>query len=83
MDDTLRKAMNEIKRSLEESFGAGLAARILFSARDAAKAPIIEITREKFLDLVRAICSDNKVKEMWGDFGVRERLSRWERLIQS
>jgi len=81
MEDNIRKVMDEVKRSLEESFGAGLAARIIFSARDAANAPIIGMTREKALDLIRAVCADSRVREMWGDFGVRERLSRWEKLI--
>lgn len=81
MEENIKKAMDEIKKSLEESFGAGMAARILFSARDAVKAPIIGITREKFLDLVRAVCADSRVKEMWGDFGVKERLSRWEKIV--
>jgi len=80
MEDNIRKAIDEIKRNLEESFGAGLAARILFSARDTVNAPIIGMTREKFLDLVRAICSDARVKEMWGDFGVKQKLMRWEKL---
>ncbi len=81
MDENISKAMDEVRRSLQESFGAGLAARILFSAMDAVNASIIGMTREKFIDLVRAVCCDARVKEMWGDFGVKEKLSRWERLV--
>lgn len=80
MEDNIRKAMDEIKRNLEESFGAGLAARILFSARDISNAPIIGMTRDKYLELLKALYSDNRVKEMWGEFGAREKLSRWEKL---
>lgn len=81
MEENVKKVMDEVKRNLEESFGAGLAARILFSARDAVNAPIIGMTREKLLDLVRAVCADSRVKEMWGDFGVKEKLIRWEKLV--
>ncbi len=79
-EDNIRKALDEIKKNLEESFGAGLAARILFSARDNVNAPIIGITQEKFIDLAKAVCTDDRVKEMWGDFGAKERLSKWEKL---
>ena len=79
-EDNVRKALDEIKKNLEESFGAGLAARILFSARDTVNAPIIGISREKFTDLAKAVCADERVQEMWGDFGAKERLSKWEKL---
>jgi hypothetical protein len=81
MEENVKKAMDEVRKSLDESFGAGMAARILFSAMDAVNAPVIGLTREKLLDLANAICSDSRVKEMWGDFGVKEKLIRWEKLV--
>ena len=75
MREDIKNAVDEIRKSLEESFGPGLAARIIFSARAAANAQIIGMTRDNYIDLVKAICSDNRVKEMWGEFGGQE--SNW------
>jgi hypothetical protein len=76
------EALNEVvKKQLEETFGAGLTARILFSAREIANAPIIGLTKEQYLALIRAICNDERVKNMWGEFGAKTRLSVWEKLV--
>ncbi len=80
MDDSLKRVMDEVKKTLEDSFGAGMAARILLAAREAIDAPVI-LSKDKVIDLVRAICADDRVKQLWGDFGVRERLARWEKLL--
>ncbi|MEK7705735.1 MAG: hypothetical protein AAB426_12305 [Myxococcota bacterium] len=66
-----------VKPQLEESFGAGLTARILFSARDVSAAPVVGLNRTHYSALVDAIAKDQRVTQMWGDFGTKTRLKSW------
>lgn len=75
------EALNEIKKELTTVFGEGLSARILFTARDKSNAPIVGLNAEKYLALVDALCSDERIKDMWGDFAVKGKRSRWVTLV--
>ena len=76
-------ALNHIvSRQLVEAFGKGLGARIIFAARDASGAPVVGLNNEAYAALVEAIAKDDRVRQMWGDFGSRSRLSEWKRLVE-
>lgn len=74
-------ALSEVRKDLTEAFGEGLTARILFNARDTVGAPVIGLEKGKFIEIVRAVSADERVKGMWGDFGAKEKLKKWETLV--
>ncbi len=74
-------AVQEIKKDLESTFGNTLAASIIGIARTKAGAPLIGMNRQNFLDLIDAICADNRVQSMLGAAGSRERSVRWKKLV--
>ncbi len=74
---------NVVKKELEETFGAGLAARIIFSAISATGAPIIDITKEKYLEVIEHICNDERVRGLWGDFGAQSKFTLWKELVSN
>ncbi len=68
---------NVVKKDLELVFGAGMTALILISARQKAGVPIIGMDTKDYLNMVKAICEDERVKKMWGEAGVQERYTKW------
>ena len=75
------EALTEVKNDLTTSFGDGLTARIIFNARDITKASIFGLDKNKYIELIKTIASDDRVKGMWGDFGAKEKYSKWEKLV--
>ncbi len=74
-------AVQEVKKDLESTFGNTLAASIIAIARTKANAPLIGMTKQNFIDLVDAICGDNRVQSMLGAAGTRERSAKWKKLV--
>ena len=75
------EALGEVLKDLSISFGDGLAARIVMSARNDTQAPIIGLDKAKYTELVQALCKDHRVVGMLGELGARERTTHWERLV--
>ncbi|MCL4498804.1 MAG: hypothetical protein M1335_00970 [Chloroflexi bacterium] len=71
---------NIVKRDLEISFGSGLTSIILTNARVKAGIPILNMTQEHYATLVGVICDDERVIQMWGASGTKEKMSKWLRL---
>ena len=75
------EALEEIRKDLAVSFGEGLAARIIISARSNAQAPVIGLDRAKYVEMVRMVCKDERVVGMLGELGVKDRKAKWETLV--
>ena len=73
-------AVQAVKKDLESTFGGTMATSIIAIARTKAKAPLIGMTKQNFIDIVDSICSDPKVKSMLGDAGARDKAAKWKRL---
>ena len=77
------KVFHVIKAELDNVFGSGLTARILMSARNKANAPIVDMNKEDLEKVIDAICSDERVTEMWGIAGIQERKKRWRESLRT
>jgi len=77
----ISSAVQEVKKDLESTFGNTLAASIIAIARTKANAPLIGMSKQNFIDLVDAICGDNRVQSMLGTAGTRERSAKWKKLV--
>ncbi|PKM81451.1 MAG: hypothetical protein CVU89_09375 [Firmicutes bacterium HGW-Firmicutes-14] len=73
-------AVQAVKKDLEATFGNTLAASIIAIARTKAGAPLIGMSKQNYLDLVDAICGDNRVHSMLGAAGSKERSMKWKKL---
>jgi hypothetical protein len=78
---TPREALAKIAKDLSAAFGDGLAARIMSSARSAVQAPDRDLGRLQYVEVVRALCKDERVIGMLGELTVREKRSLWEQLV--
>lgn len=74
-------ALTEVKKDLVVSFGEGLSARIIFTARAAVGAELGTMDREKYLALIKSVGKDDRLQKLWGDFGVKDKLAKWEKLV--
>lgn len=75
------EALDTILKDLSISFGDGLAARIIMSARSNVQAPVIGLDKVKYAEVVHTLCRDARVIGMLGELGVKEKLSHWEQLV--
>ncbi len=66
-----------VKKALVDAFGESMAASILMSARTAAGAPILNISREDLRQILDAMSRDERVVSMWDNAGVRDRIREW------
>jgi len=78
---TPNEALEEILKDLSASFGDGLAARIVMSARSNVQAPETGFNRVQYAEVVATLCKDPRVIGMLGELGVGEKKKRWERFI--
>ena len=78
---TPQEALEEILKDLSVSFGDGLAARIVMSARNNAQAPVTGLDKVKYAEVVQTLCRDPRVVGMLGELGARERTTYWEQLV--
>ena len=72
------EAVRTIKSELESTFGNTLAASIIAIARTKANAPLIGMTKQNYLDLIDAICGDNRVQSMLGAAGAKQKSTKWK-----
>jgi hypothetical protein len=75
------EALDTILKDLSVSFGDGLAARIIMSARSDAQAPVVGLDKVKYRSVVHTLCRDARVIGMLGELTVREKRSLWEQLV--
>lgn len=71
----------QVKRKLEDSFGAAMALMIIASAHRSTDVPLSVPSMDDFLKLVDAICVDDRVVGMWGRAGADQALRQWQALV--
>ncbi len=69
---------NIVKPDLEALFGEGLASLIIMSARTKSGAPSLNLKKDDYNKLVKAICEDKRVIDMCGESGAKDRLFKWQ-----
>ena len=69
-----------VRHRLENTFGKALAIMIIASANIAANVPVMDLDRNDYLRLVEAVCSDQRVIDLWGVAGAADALREWSRL---
>lgn len=79
---TPNEALEEILKDLSASFGDGLAARIVMSARSTVPATESGLDQTNYGEVVQALCRDPRVIGMIGELGVQEKKKRWEQLVR-
>jgi len=73
------EALDEVRKDLSQAFGDALSARILDAARTAAKAA--EVDTASYKNVIDWLCKDERVLGMFGELGVRDKQSRWGKLV--
>ena len=77
-----RVALETIVRpKLEDTFGKAVAMLIIMSATTSAGVPTVDLDRDQYLSLVRALARDERVQNMWGAAGAVSQLTQWERQV--
>lgn len=69
-----------VRQALGDSFGGAVGTMIFASASNAANVPIHELDRDGYLRLVDAVCTDQRVLDMWGEMGAADRRRQWRDL---
>lgn len=69
-----------VRPALNDSFGAAMATMIFASASNTAGVPIMGISRPQYVALVEAVCTDQRVIDMWGSMGSADRRREWSAL---
>ncbi len=77
---TTREALREVQKDLATAFGEDLAKRIVAGVMNAVRAPEGDLDRQKYAEVVKLLAKDDRVIGMFGEFTVRDKLSRWEKL---
>ena len=76
---TPREALNEVLKDLTQAFGDSLAARIVDSAQSGSQEK--ELDAASYLNVIKALCKDERIQGMFGELGVKDKQKRWETLI--
>lgn len=76
-----REALGEVRKDLATAFGEDLAERILAGALNAARAPEGDLDRGTYARVTQSLSKDERVIGMFGELSVRDKLSRWEKLV--
>jgi len=74
-------AMDQLRGKLESSFGKAMAMMILASASNTIGASTVGISDADFLRLAEAVCSDQRVVDMWGSAGAADAATQWRQLV--
>lgn len=74
-------ALDALRAKLESSFGKGVAMMILASSANAADVSTIAITPDGFSRLADAVCSDQRVIDMWGAAAVADQRVQWKTMV--
>lgn len=79
---TPNEALEEVKKELEGLFGKGLMGVLVIGARNKSKAPIIGMTKEHYLSFLEALAADERVVNMLGAAGIKQKLPKWRSLAK-
>ena len=76
---TPEEALREVRKDLVAAFGENLACQLIETA---SKLPLgDEPDALAFKELIAALCRDSRVQGMFGELGVKDKKSRWEKLV--
>lgn len=70
-----------VKAKLEDTFGKGIAMLIVANASNDAHIPVFGLSKDDYMKLVKIICNDPRVREMWGEAGAKNQFEEWMRLL--
>lgn len=71
---------NHVRSKLESSFGKAVATMIVASATGQTCATMVGLQPEDYRKLCKAICTDQRVLDMWGAAEADETLRQWTML---
>lgn len=74
-------ALDQLRGKLEATFGKAMAMMILASASNAAGVSTVALTPADFNRLADAVCSDQRVVDMWGAAGAADTAAQWHQLV--
>lgn len=74
-------AVEQLRGKLESTFGKAMAMMILASASNAAGVSTVALSPTEFARLAHAVCSDQRVIDMWGAAGAADTESQWAQLV--
>lgn len=69
---------NHVRSKLESSFGKAVATMILASATNTCCASTVGLEQDDYVKLCEAICSDQRVLDMWGAAEAEDTLKQWK-----
>jgi hypothetical protein len=75
------QALDELRAKLESSFGKAMAMMVLAAASNSLGIPTMDLSADEFHRLAKAVCDDQRVKDMWGTAGAIETADQWCRLV--
>jgi hypothetical protein len=75
------EVLAEVRKDLSLAFGEALADKILASAQSAARMPSEGFDASQVALLLETLGKDERVIGMLGEFGVKDRMKRWEQLL--
>jgi hypothetical protein len=75
------QALEQLRGKLESSFGKAMAMMVLAAASNSLGASTMDLSPEEFNSLARAVCEDQRVKDMWGSAAAAETADQWCRLV--
>ncbi len=70
-----------VKPRLEDAFGKGIAMLIVVSSANGANLPLVGLSKTHYTKLIKAICCDHRVMELWGDAGAEAQEREWAMLL--
>lgn len=71
---------NHVRTKLESSFGKAVATMIVASAATKSCSIITDLQPDDYECLCEAICTDQRVLDMWGAAEADETLTQWKKL---
>lgn len=74
------EALLEVRKDLVAAFGEHLAGLLIETAGNPASGGTFDA--ELFKALIASLCKDSRVQGMFGELGVKDKRSRWEKLVQ-
>lgn len=74
-------AVEQLRGKLEGTFGKAMAMMIMASASNVAGVSTVSLTPQDFVRFAHAICSDQRVIDMWGAAGAADTETQWAQLV--
>ncbi len=70
-----------VKPKLDDSFGRGIAMLIILNASRNSQITLVEMNKDEYSILIENICSDERVRKMWGEAGCKKQMEAWISLV--